>query len=276
MRSALVRQGGGLEAFESSFTDCIRRASDFVIDPVTTGRTRLDEIDNVEKTFVGLKVEHFIRDVLDAPKGLRDLVIDGIDIDVKNTTRDTWMIPPETYREDGICLLVASDERLHQCWLGLIVAREEFLNADNRDGKRSVSRGAFENILWIFDGVQYPASSWTGLDMDRFRELRKISGGTRRACQFFRENIRIVVNREVIHALLFDQKDYMKRIRGNQGARDVLRAEGVAVLSGFYDQKIIRELGISPIGTDDFIAIAGNTPDEVALLMRHRLIDRGR
>jgi hypothetical protein len=70
----------------------------------------MSDLDNVEKTFVGLKMEHYVRDMLDVPKGLRDLVIDGIDVDVKNTTQNTWMIPQETYRTEDAVLVIASEE----------------------------------------------------------------------------------------------------------------------------------------------------------------------
>jgi hypothetical protein len=35
--------------------------------------------------------------------------LDGLDVDIKNTTADTWMIPPETYKNEDPCLVIASD-----------------------------------------------------------------------------------------------------------------------------------------------------------------------
>lgn len=256
VRSAILQKVGGEPEMRRALPVLIRDAIDFVIDPVRTARTRIRDLDNVEKTFVGLKVEHYFRDLLDVPKGLRDLVIDGLDVDVKNTVGTTWMIPPETYKNSDPCLLIATAEDDGRCWLGLLVARPEYLNAPNRDQKRSVSSAAFEHILWIADGIQFPASRWEGLDMERFRELRKVKGGTRRAADFFRENVGRPIHRTIVQALLFDQDDYMKRLRGNGGARDLLRRDGISLLSGAYDAERITELGLPPIARDEMMAVS--------------------
>ena len=65
-----ARLGHGNE-LEVLLPAIIKDAIDFVIDPVKTGRTTVAELDNVEKTFIGLKIEHYFRDRLDVPKGLR-------------------------------------------------------------------------------------------------------------------------------------------------------------------------------------------------------------
>jgi hypothetical protein len=164
------------------------------------------------------------------------------------------MIPPETYRTGDPCLLIATAEEDGRCWLGLLLAKTEYLGAPNRDAKRSVSSAGFEHILWIVNGQRFPTSRWEGIDMGRFRELRKVKGGSRRAAAFFRENLLRPVHRTIVQALLFDQDDYMKRLRGNGGARDELRAEGIALLSGAFDAARIAGLGLGTIGRDEFIA----------------------
>src|SRR5262249_12099395 len=116
IRRAILACVDGQEKLAARFPLLVREAIDFVLDPVRTARTRMSDLDNVEKTFVGLKMEHCVRDMLDVPKGLRDLVIDGVDVDVKNTTQDTWMIPQETYRTEDAVLVIASEELTHRCW----------------------------------------------------------------------------------------------------------------------------------------------------------------
>jgi hypothetical protein len=202
IRRGVLARVGGPEELANKFPLLVREAIDFVLDPVHTARTRMGELDSIEKTFVGLKIEHFVRDMLDVPKGLRDLVIDGVDVDIKNTIGETWMIPPETYRTEDACLVVASEEATHRCWLGLLIARDAYLNSPNRDQKRSVASGAFQNIMWLIDGAPYPKSRWADIDMDRFREIRKMRGGTNRAVVFFSENLRRPVHRTVIQSLL--------------------------------------------------------------------------
>src|SRR5262245_2088606 len=110
LRDEIAKRAGGLDVLTARFPELVRDAVDFVLDPVRTARTRLIELDNVEKTFIGLKLEHFVRDLLDVPKGLRDLVIDGTDVDIKNTVGENWSIPQETYRNSEPCLLMAVDE----------------------------------------------------------------------------------------------------------------------------------------------------------------------
>ncbi len=89
IRTALTVNCGGLDGLRAQLPGLIANAVDHVLDPVRTARTELADLDNVEKTFVGLKIEHYLRDFLDFPKGLRDLDVDGIDVDVKNTVRST-------------------------------------------------------------------------------------------------------------------------------------------------------------------------------------------
>lgn len=235
-------------------------ALEFVLDPVRTGRTKIAELDNVEKTFIGLKVEHFVRDLLDAPKGIRDLKLAGHDVDVKNTVRTpwAWMIPPETYRLEEPCLLIAASENTRRAAMGLIVARNEYLGAPNRDKKRGIKTGAHKDILWLATEVPWPGDRWAGIDMARFRELRKIKGGSKRAAQFFEENLRKPIHRSVVQALLFDQHDYMKRLRENKGARDILKPRGILLLSGLYDRQVIERLGVPPVRNNELIAVETN------------------
>jgi Restriction endonuclease NaeI len=255
IRSGVLRRIQGPKSLAEILPGLIKDAVDFVLDPIRTGRTELAELDRVEKTFIGLKIEHYLRDLLDVPRGLRrDMQIDGVDVDIKNTVSTNWMIPPETYRDSEPCLLIATAKFDGRCWLGLLIAREAYLNAPNRDGKRSVSEAGKLNIMWLVEGEPYPASSWSGIDMARFRELRRVRGGTKRAAIFFRENLNRPTHRLLIQALLFDQRDYMKRVRGNGGARDLLKKDGIALLSGTYDAKRAKQLGYD-VGRDEFIAI---------------------
>ena len=250
-------------------------AIEFVLDPVRTGRTRLAELDNVEKTFIGLKIEHFVRDLLDAPKGVRDLVLAGHDVDVKNTIGKSWcwMIPPETIRHEGPCLLIASDEQKRLSWMGLILARDEYLGAVNRDLKRRINSTAFHNILWLADATPWPPNRWIGLDMVRFRQLRQLKGGAKRAAAFFRENLRRPTHRSIMLALLHDQLDAMKRLRKNAGAKNILRPEGIALISGLYFNHVLDSLGLPRIGIDEYIAIKPQSSEEQAILQKAGQLD---
>lgn len=270
---AVISKAGGLQRITAEFPCAIREVIDSTLDPVRTGRTNFEELDNVEKTFIGLRLEHVFRDMIDVPSGLRDLVINGQDVDVKNTVRSTWTIPPETYRNEEPCILIRSDESSLKCWLGVIFARDSYLTTGkNRDGKRSISATGKQNILWILDNVPYPAGHWGGINTQRFRELRTVTGGSVRAATFFRENIGVKVHRTVVQALLYDQKDYMKRLRGNGGARDILVPENIAILSGVYDAPLAKELGYGKLATDEMMAIRIKDTDEANTLKERGIL----
>ena len=90
--------------------------------------------------------------------------------------------------------------------------------------------------------------------MQRFRELREIKGGTKRASQFFRENVGRIVHRSIVQTLLHDQLDFMKRMRNNGGARGKLAKEGIDLLSGTYHRKEAEQAGFK-IEKDELVAI---------------------
>jgi hypothetical protein len=255
IRDEIFRRLGDEETLAKTFPTLVRDAIDFVLDPVHTARTHIVELDNVEKTFIGLKVEHFFRDKLDIPKGVRDLRIVDEDVDVKHTVATTWTIPPETYRVEGPCVLIMTAEDRAFCKLGLIRARDAYLTAGhNRDGKRSISADGKENILWLLPNAPFPVSRWHGLDMEAFRALRKVKGGAERAALFFAANVKRATHRSIIQALLYEQDDYMKRLRGNGGARDKLT--GLVLLSGTKkaDVKLALKHGVV-LARDEMVSV---------------------
>lgn len=253
---------GGQQKLVEMLPSILKDAIDFVLDPAKTGRTKLEELDKVEKTFIGLKVEHFLRDMLGLPKGKRrDLgEVGDVDVDIKNTIGTTWMIPPESYERSEPCLLIATAKFDGRCWLGIMLAREAYLGAKNRDGKKSVTAEGKRNIFWLVEDAPYPPSRWDGINMNRFRELRKIKGGTKRAAYFFRENLARVVHRSVVQALLHDQLDYMRRVRGDRrhiGARELLAKEGMALLCGHWDNdcEVAAQAGFPDLAADEWVAV---------------------
>jgi hypothetical protein len=266
LRDAIAGKAGGLANLQVKFRGVVRDAIDFVLDPVRTARTKVRDLDNVEKTFIGLKLEHFVRDMLDVPKGLRDLRIGDLDVDIKNTVGQNWSIPVETYRASEPCLLMAIDDDNFTCSLGLIIAKPEYLHggAGNRDSKKGVSSEGFKNILWLVHNEPFPASRFMGLDMARFRELRKIKGGNARVVLFLRENLRRIIHRDVMMALLFDQYDPMKRLRANGGAPDILKNERISLLIGTFrsDRMIAESFGFNDLKPDEILSIDARSDQE--------------
>ena len=97
-------------------------------------------------------------------------------------------------------------------------------------------------------------------------------GGTLRLAALFRATQKRPISRLLVQAVA-QQDDYMKRIRRNGGARDILAAEGIAILWGQADRSLIEKLKLGPVGSDEFISYKPIASAEIALLQKARHID---
>ena len=70
--------------------------------------------------------------------------------------------------------------------------------------------------------------------MKKTRAIMRGASGNERIAELFRVAQGVAVHRDIVQAVA-QQKDYMKRLRKNGGARDTLADEGIAILSGKYD-----------------------------------------
>src|SRR5208337_863907 len=253
LESALAKQARGLERLKEELPALIRAAIDEVIDTPRTGRVHARELEKTEKTYIGTKVEILVRNFFRLPKGILDLTIDGLDVDVKNTLGETWMIPREAVGKP--CILVASDEVKHTCFFGILVAHLDNLTAGlNQDQKRSVSAVGFANIHWILIDEPYPPSFWSALGEGKTHAIMRGKSGNERIEALFREAQGVPVHRDVVQAVA-QQKDYMKRLRTNGGARDTLALQGIAILTGTYDSLLINRLKLGGVGREEFISV---------------------
>jgi hypothetical protein len=162
---------------------------------------------------------------------------------------------------------MAVNDTKFTCSLGLIIAKLDYLHKGrgNRDTKKGVCADGFKHILWLVADAPFRPSRFADIDMGRFRELRnEIKVGKDRASQFFRENLLRVVHRDVVHALLYDQYDYMKRIRANGGAPDDLGHEDIAILIGTFtkDRALAALFGIPNLLPDEVVAVRPRTQPE--------------
>lgn len=263
LQAAILKNVGGQAGLEDGFPKLIRRAIDEVIDTPRTGRLTLEETEKTEKTYIGTKIEILFRSFIGFPKGLYDLEINGRDVDIKNTVGSNWMIPPEAHNSP--CFLIKSDEKKALCSLGLIVARYEYLNKPNRDGKGTISKAGMEYVLWLLHDHPYPPNIWENVPKNKVQRIFEPKAGAERLVRLFTEMQNTPVSRNTIEGIA-QQKDYMKRLRKNGGARDKLAKKGIALLSGAYDKKLIKALGLPVCGRDEFIAYHAKTSEEKKLL----------
>ena len=261
---AILKNVGGKKALREKFPKIIRKALDEVIDTPRTGRLTLDQIEKTEKTYIGTKVEILFRSLIGFPKGILDLNIDGVDVDIKNTVGSNWTLPPEVLNKP--CILISSNEKTGLCNLGLVVVRPEYLSkGTNRDEKKTIAKSNFGNIRWLLYEFSYPKNIWESADPALVKRIFKSKSGAERLVQMFKEMQGVPITRTVIEGIA-QQKDYMKRLRKNGGARDKLAADGIALLSGAYDRVLIKNLGLPFCTRDEFISYRAGNREELKLL----------
>jgi Restriction endonuclease NaeI len=271
IRDELMSRAGGFEIFRRRFPALIRQSIDEVIDTPRTGRVFASELEKTEKTYIGTKVEIIVRSFFRLPKGILDLKIAGLDVDVKNTLLNNWMIPPEAVGNP--CILIASDEAKRTCFFGIFIAHPMNLtSASNRDKKLSVSAAGFANIDWLLAEEPFPEGFWPELGKEATVRIMRGLSGNERIVALFQEVLMRPIHRDIVQDVA-QQKDYMKRLRKNGGARDTLAAKGIALLSGKYDGLLITELGLPQCGPDEFISYQPSRPDHISRLRGLQKID---
>lgn len=252
INSELIIRARSLSNIETKLGEILRNSIDTVIDTVNTSRRSISDLEKTEKTYIGTRVEIMLRKFFELKKGKLDLVIVGIDVDVKFTTQDNWMIPKEAVNNH--CLLVAADEENEKCYLGIFYAREEYLNGSvNRDKKKTIRRSEFKNILWLVNGSNYPARFWKSIDEHIIDFIFSGKTGTERLERLFESIKKTPIHRDVIMDVA-QQKDYMKRLRANGGARDLLDKKGIKLYSGKFDALKISNRGLPVCDNNSFIS----------------------
>lgn len=257
---------GGKDLFEEKLRSFFRSAIDEVIDTARTERYFLSDLEKTEKTYLGTKFEILLRDWLQVPKGvLLDLKIGGQEVDVKSTTGGGfgWMIPPEAIGQ--LCILLRVNEVASSCAAGLVRARPEYLRPGaNRDSKTGLSAAGRAHIWWLALDFPYTPNFWTLIDEQLRRRIMQPRGGTARLASLFEHCLGVPVSRVLI-ASIAAQDDFMKRIRRNGGARDVLAPKGIAVLYSEIDRDLMLRLGLS-FGSREFMSYRPRNEAEAALL----------
>ena len=96
-------------------------------------------------------------------------------------------------------------------------------------------------------------------------------GGTARLVTLFENCLETPVSRVLI-ASIAAQDDFMKRVRRNGGARDILAPKGIAVFYAENDRQLMEKLGIT-FGSREFVAYRPKNESERQLLKNAGHID---
>jgi hypothetical protein len=134
---------------------------------------------------------------------------------------------------------------------------EELLNTGkNLDSKRTLNVRGRDEVSWIFRDMQLPANVLLHMEPEDLDAISGAGSPTRRVAELFRRAEGRVVGRGVVRTVA-RQKDYMKRIRQNGGARDHLTPEGYLVLGGhLLDQRATAiALGLPEPSYGEFVSV---------------------
>ena len=214
----------------------VRKAIDRVLRGDSTGRYSIGELTPEEKKHIGTHVEQgLIREFFDDRRGERlDTTVEGVEVDIKNTVGETWMIPPEAVNK--ICLLSAIDETSQKYSIGLIRANESILTKPNQDKKRSLSSRGRSMIRWIVRDRDLRVSVFARDTNVRLRVFSKKSGQARVA-ELFRQVEATPIQRSDIEVAAVHkgrQVDVRARVRD---AKIKLRSEGLLLLRGWNSKE---------------------------------------
>lgn len=273
LESDLLKAVGGQANLEEKLRAFFRSAIDEVIDTARTGRFHFSQLEKTEKTYLGTKFEILLRDWMQVPKGvLLDLMIGGREVDVKSTTsgKSGWMIPPEAI--DQFCILLRVNEVSAKCAVGLVRARGEYLRgATNRDAKTSFSAAGTGNIWWLVSEYDYTPNFWSQISEEVREQIMSSGKAKERLAAMFETCLGMPISRVQVAAVAA-QDDYMKRLRRNGGARDILAKKGIAILYSGYDRELMQKLGLK-FGYREFVSYCPARPEEIQWLKDAGKID---
>jgi Restriction endonuclease NaeI len=215
----------------------LRDTLDQLYDGQHTGRWRFEQLHKTEKTHMGTLVEiNLHREFGFADGSITDYKIAGIEVDCKYSMNfGGWELPPEVMGH--ICLLITASDADSSWSAGLLRIEESYLRArTNRDSKRQLTAASRSNIrkLWPGHG-RLQENLFLHLDpqlRDRILNARGRRGnqnGQARTNELFRLVQGRIIRRAEL-ATVAQQDDFMKRARGNGGARTQLSVEGILVL----------------------------------------------
>ncbi|WP_344526466.1 NaeI family type II restriction endonuclease [Streptomyces albiaxialis] len=257
-----------LDPYGTRFAKVLRNTIDQLLDGENTGRFDWQELHKTEKTHAGTLVEINLQREFGFAGGQDlDYCLAGYEVDCKYSQKPYgWMIPPEALGE--ICLVVWADDYASQWSAGLFRANREKLTKSgketkkgNRDGKFRLTKELHTAVHWLWEKAPLKENLLLQIEPESKRTIleagsdSKRSPGAARVRELFRQVQQRKVDRNVIRTLA-RQKDYLKRVRYNSGARTSLQQEGIIILGDHaIHQGISRNLGIPVAGKGEFVSV---------------------
>ncbi|KJY45295.1 restriction endonuclease NaeI [Streptomyces sp. NRRL S-444] len=247
------------------FARVLRDTIDQLLNGEVTGRYEWKSLFKTEKTHAGTVVEINLQREFAFEDGVAmDYRIGGVDVDCKYSQQfGGWMIPPEAVGH--LCLLVWADDYKSLWSAGLLRIAPELLNGgSNRDMKLTVKAEHRTKILWLWHDAELPENTLLHMDPTDREAVFAQKSGQARLNELFRRAQRRRIGRNVVRTVA-QQKDYMKRVRGNGGSRSSLRREGIIIMGDYRaHQEIARQLALPMPQEGDFVSarVARSVPGD--------------
>lgn len=242
---SVVAELRGLDPDGRRTATVLRDTLDQLYDGQRTGRYRWDQLYKTEKTHCGTIVEINMQREFGFDDGnTLDYQIAGSEVDCKFSQQfGRWMIPTEA--RGKLCLVLWASDKESQWSMGVVRASEDNLRQTlNRDKKTALNSKGVDDISILFDRAGMTPNLLLQLPTETVDQIFAERSGAARVAQLFRLVQRTRIGRVVV-ATVGNQVDYMKRVRGNRGARSKLRPEGIIIL-GQYDRhrRLATQLGL--------------------------------
>ncbi|MGR4850148.1 NaeI family type II restriction endonuclease [Streptomyces sp. LARHCF252] len=238
------------------FASVLRDTIDQLLNGEATGRYDWKTLFKTEKTHAGTLVEINLQREFNFDDGIdMDYRIAGVDVDCKYSQQfGGWMIPPEAIGH--LCLLVWADDSKNLWSAGLLRIRREWLNGgNNRDLKLTVKAEHRNKIVWLWDKAELPENVLLHMNPKDRDLVFSHQSGQARLNELFRLVQARRIGRNVVRTVA-QQKDYMKRVRGNGGARSALQKEGILIMGDYAShQAIAAKLGVPVPREGEFVSV---------------------
>ncbi|MBB2914646.1 hypothetical protein FHS43_005958 [Streptosporangium becharense] len=255
----------GLDPTGSRTAKAIRRTFDMLLDGQHTGRFRWEQLLKTEKTHCGTLVEiNLQREFGFSDGAVLDYSIEGIEVDCKySQDLGDWMIPPEAVRH--VLLGLWANDKKGLWSAGLVRAVPDLLTSPkgNRDLKRRLSKEGKRTVRWLFRDFPLPENVLLRLPPEDVAAIfdcglpghKCTRHGSKRVDELFRRAQGRLISRTAV-ATVAQQEDYMKRVRGNGGARSSLRPEGIVIFGQYDSHRVLaRQLAVPVPGAGESISV---------------------
>lgn len=228
---------------ETFFAASIRAAIDEVVDGPRTGRWDIDQLEKVEKTYIGTKLEIILRSKLELPRGsVCDMTLAGVETDIKwSKVHSDWEIPSENVGH--LCLgLCLSGKGTFS--VGLVVPYADRLRrGENKDSKRQLSAAGRKHIRWLLDRKPMPMNFIAGLPDNARNYIFSASSAQERV-----RRLALSCSGQFIPRLAFATAamtvDPARRLRFDSANPKGL--DGVRLLGTKVRKEAIKALGVPP------------------------------